>query len=214
MRFFLLLVFLSSCSQKTDQPYYEEIQAFKQSDKQTPPPQNAILFVGSSSFRLWENLPSYFPGHKVINRGFGGSGLNDVIRYADDIIIPYHPKQIVIYCGENDVATGTVTATDVLQRFIELFNKIRKDLPNSAVAYVSMKPSPSRVKYMRVIEDGNIMIRQFLSGYSQTVYIDVYHPMLDKNGEPRKELFREDDLHMNKMGYEIWQAAIAPHLLR
>lgn len=203
-----------SCSQKTDMPFYDEIQAFKKADEKNPPEKGAILFVGSSSFKLWKNIEDYFPGYKVINRGFGGSGLNDLIAYEDDIIKPYKPKQVVIYCGENDIAAGNITATDVLQRFMELFNMIRKDLPGVPVAFVSIKPSPSREKFMPVIEDANIMIRQFLSSYPETVYIDVYHPMLDKDGKPRKELFLADDLHMNEKGYAIWRDAITPHLVR
>lgn len=203
-----------SCSQKTDKPFYDEIQAFKKADEKNPPEKGAILFVGSSSFKLWKNIEDYFPGYKVINRGFGGSGLNDVILYEDDIISHYKPKQVVIYCGENDIAAGNITATDVLQRFMELFNMVRKDLPGVPFAFVSIKPSPSREKFMPVIEDANIMIRQFLSSYPETVYIDVYHPMLDKDGKPRKELFLEDDLHMNEKGYAIWRDAITPHLVR
>ncbi|MBO9571132.1 MAG: G-D-S-L family lipolytic protein [Chitinophagaceae bacterium] len=205
---------LHSCSTKSDRPFYDEIQAFKNSDKQNFPPANAILFVGSSSFRLWKDINTYFPGYTIINRGFGGSGLNDLINYEDDIISPYNPKQVVIYCGENDIAAGNVTATDVLQRFTELFNMIRKDLPQANIVYVSVKPSPSREKYMHVMEDANIMIRQFLSSYPETVYVDVYHPMLDREGKPRPELFKEDSLHMNEKGYAIWRDAITPHLVK
>ena len=209
-----ILFLQTSCSQERDQPFYDEIQAFKTADKKSPPPTNAILFTGSSSIRLWTTLEQDFPGYTVIGRGFGGSGLNDLINYEADIITPYKPKQIVIYSGENDIASGGITATDVVQRFIELFNMIRKDLPETDIAYVSIKPSPSRKKYQRTIEDANIMIRQFLSSYPETVYIDVYHPMLDRAGKPRKELFLNDDLHMNEKGYKIWRDAIRPHLVR
>ena len=209
-----ILFLQTSCSQERDQPFYEEIEAFKIADKKSPPPPNAILFTGSSSIRLWTTLQEDFPGYPVIRRGFGGSGLNDLINYENDIITPYKPKQVVIYSGENDIAMGGVTATDIVQRFTELFNMIRKDLPETDIAFVSIKPSPSREKYQSIIEDANIMIRQFLSSYPETVYIDVYHPMLDRDGKPRKELFTDDDLHMNEKGYQIWRDAIRPHLLR
>jgi lysophospholipase L1-like esterase len=218
LRFLLLVAFcnsvLTSCSQKTEQPFYKDIQAFKDADKKSAPPKNAILFVGSSSFTMWKDVNNDFPGYTIINRGFGGSQLSDVVRYADDVIIPYKPKQVVIYCGDNDIATGSVTATDVLQRFMELFNIIRNNLPDVHIAYVSIKPSPSRAKYMRIIEDANVMIRQFLSGYPRTAYIDIYHPMLDNEGKPRKELFLDDDLHMNEKGYAIWKEAIQPYLVK
>ncbi|HTE08992.1 MAG TPA: GDSL-type esterase/lipase family protein [Flavitalea sp.] len=216
----LLLVYVcssllfSACSQNSSDPFKPEIDAFKAADKKSFPPSNAILFIGSSSFTMWTDVQTYFPGYTIINRGFGGSGLNDVIKYAQDIILPYHPKQVVIYCGENDVATGTVTATDVLQRFTQLFNIIRNKMPEASVVYVSMKPSPSREKFMPIFEDGNKMIREFLSGYPKTGFVDVYHLMLTADGKTRPELYRDDQLHMKPEGYAIWKQAILPFLLK
>jgi len=206
------LVF-TSCSQNSPLPFHDEIQAFKAQDKASPPPKNAILFVGSSSFKMWADVAAYFPRYTIINRGFGGSGLNDVIRYADKIIIPYNPKQIVIYCGENDIA-GSLTSTDVLQRFTKLFNIVRRKLPATPIVFISIKPSPSREKFIAVIEDSNIKIRQFLDGQPNTVFLDVFHAMLGKDGLPRKELFLEDMLHMNPQGYALWKTAIEPVLLK
>jgi lysophospholipase L1-like esterase len=216
--FFLLILIISSCvysCRESDgaRPFYNEIQEFKKHDEKQFPPKDAILFVGSSSIRMWDDMASYFPGYTVIQRGFGGSGINDAILYADDIIVPYHPKQIVIYSGENDVAMDA-SATDVLERFKKLFTLIREKLPEASVIYISIKPSPSREKYMPVMEEANVMIRQFLSSYPETVYIDVYHPMLGSDGKPRKELFSGDELHMNRQGYELWRDAIMPHLMK
>ena len=126
--FLFLFSFKNVKAQHT--PFWEDIQNFKKQDSIHFPPKNAILFVGSSSFTKWTDVQNYFPGYKIINRGFGGSSLPDVIRYADDIIFPYHPKQIVIYCGENDLAASdTATAQIVFNRFKELFALIRKKLP-------------------------------------------------------------------------------------
>jgi hypothetical protein len=108
--FICLLVISTQCIFAQQQPFYDEIQNFKNLDSVSPPPQNAILFVGSSSFTKWTDVQSYFPNYTIINRGFGGSSLPDVIRYANDIIIPYHPKEIVIYCGENDLAASDNTS--------------------------------------------------------------------------------------------------------
>jgi lysophospholipase L1-like esterase len=217
-RFLLLIVcaclLLNACSQTSSEPFHDDIAAFKAADKESFPPANAILFVGSSSFTKWKDVQDYFPGYKIINRGFGGSSLNDVTHYAQDIIIPYKPKQIVIYCGENDIATGNVTATDVFQRFTELFNLIRNSLPDVNLVYVSMKPSPSRDKLRPVFENANIMIRQFLSSYPETEYVDVYHPMLAADGKLRPELYEKDMLHMNAKGYAIWKKEIEPVLLK
>lgn len=216
--FFLLancVLVTSSCSQETKKkPFYDQIQAFKAQDKRQPPPQNAIVFVGSSSFAMWRDVQSYFPGYTIINRGFGGSGLKDAIEYEDDVITPYKPKQVVIYSGENDIATGTVSAEEAFQRFKTLFMMIRKDLPEASIAYVSMKPSPSREKFMPLLKEANQKIKDFLSKHKSTSYVDVYGPMLDSTGRPKADIFRDDSLHMNARGYAIWKEAITPHLMR
>jgi lysophospholipase L1-like esterase len=124
-RWHLLFIFFSLAVAANAQPFANEIAAFKKQDSISFPPSHAILFVGSSSFRKWTDVQDYFPGYKIINRGFGGSTLPDVIRYADEIIFPYQPKQIVIYCGENDVASAdSITGSIVFQRFKILFDQI------------------------------------------------------------------------------------------
>ncbi|MBD0375656.1 MAG: G-D-S-L family lipolytic protein [Flavisolibacter sp.] len=194
-------------------PFWDEITAFKEQDSISFPPRNVILFTGSSSFRMWKDVQDYFPGHTIINRAFGGSTLPDVIRYASDIILPYHPRQVVIYCGDNDLASSdTVTAQTVVQRFQQLFSIIRQGLPKASIAYVSIKPSPSRINLMPKMEEANEGIKRFLKKKKRTAFIDVYHPMLTPAGEPMEDLFLEDKLHMNAKGYAIWQKAILPYL--
>lgn len=203
----------TSCAQQATRPFYKDIQEFKRLDKEDPPPQHAIVFVGSSSFTIWKDVQKYFPGHKIINRGFGGSTLAQAIEYTDEIIIPYHPKQVVVYSGENDIAEK-VTANDVVQRFTTLFKKIRAKLPQANIVFVSMKPSPSRQQLMPIMKEANGRIKEFLSKDKNTAYVDVYSLMLDGSGNPRVELFRADMLHMKKAGYQIWKEAIMPVLLK
>lgn len=179
------------------------------------PPKDAIIFVGSSSFTKWTDVQDYFPSHTIINRGFGGSTLQDVIRYADDIIIPYQPKQIVIYSGENDLAyDDSLYPAQVTERFEQLFNIIRKHYPLVPIAYISIKPSPSREKLIPKFNVANVMIKSFLKGKKKTKFIDVYHKMLDADGKPMKDIFIEDNLHMNAKGYHIWQKIIEPYLVK
>jgi lysophospholipase L1-like esterase len=212
---FLLLVSYKGLQAQQHPPFYDEIQSFKKLDSAHFPPKNAILFVGSSSIRKWQDVQSYFPGYKIINRGFGGSELTDVIRYANDIIIPYHPRQIVIYAGENDLAySDSITAAIVLNRFTKLFNIIRSALPMVPIVYISIKPSPSRAKIMPETVDANRLIRQFLQSKKKAVFVDVYYKMLNKDGNPMPDIFSEDNLHMNAKGYHIWQKAIMPYLLK
>jgi lysophospholipase L1-like esterase len=205
----------TSCSQqKAHKPFHEDIQAFKDADKTNPPAQNGIVFVGSSSFTMWQDVHNYFPGYPIINRGFGGSSLTDAIEYADDVVIPYHPKQVVIYSGENDVAAGNVYADEVFGRFTKLFKILRDSLPRAHIAYVSMKPSPSRQHLMPIFDSANNKIREFLGGKDNTAFVDVYHKMLDAAGKPRPELFLDDMLHMKPEGYKIWQGSLQPVLLK
>lgn len=209
---FALIVCLSFTVSAQERPFWKEIESFKTHDSMQPPPENAIVFVGSSSFRMWRDVDRDFPEHRIINRGFGGSSLPHVIDYADEIVIPYRPRQVVIYCGENDFMGDNVTSQIVVDRFKQLFALLRKDLPRAEILFVSIKPSPSRQHLMPEIANANASIEQFLSKERWTAFIDIWDQMLDKNGEPRKELFLADMLHMNEKGYAIWQKAIEPHL--
>ena len=195
------------------QPFISEINAYKKADSMYAPAKNAILFVGSSSFRLWKDYSMYFPGYPIINRGVGGASLPDIIRYTNDIIIPYHPKQVVIYCGENDFASSdSVTVLVVTNRFKTLFYAIRAQLPKVPIAFVSIKPSPSRSKYRSAIIETNAAIEQFLKRQKRTAFINVWDDMVDANGIPLPDLFLKDSLHMNASGYAIWQKKIKPYL--
>jgi lysophospholipase L1-like esterase len=195
--------------------FYDEIAAFKRQDSIAPPPKGAILFVGSSSFRFWEGLAASFPGYDVINRGFGGSSLPDVIRYAADIIFPYQPRQVVIYCGDNDLAiSDSVSAHLVFDRFVRLYDTIRSRMPAVDILYVSIKPSPSRERLMPRMAEANQLIAGFLRDQEHAAFVDVYHLMLKPDGHPIDELFRGDKLHMNARGYLIWQNAILPYLVK
>ncbi|WEK37074.1 MAG: GDSL-type esterase/lipase family protein [Candidatus Pseudobacter hemicellulosilyticus] len=213
-----VLLLLLACTLRInaqEPPFAKDIAAFKQKDSAAFPPKKAILFVGSSSFTYWKDVQDYFPGHVIINRGFGGSSLPDVIRYADDIIFPYQPKQILIYCGENDLAASdTVTGATVFNRFVELYQLIRAKLPRVPVAYVAMKPSPSREKNKVQREEGNRLIKEYLKGQKRTSFIDVQPRMLKEDGHPDESLFIQDMLHMNPKGYAIWKEIIEPYLVK
>ncbi len=212
---FLLFLGCDAVAQTICPPFWNEITHFKKEDKVSPPIKGSILFVGSSSFAKWTDVANYFPGYSIINRGFGGSSIPDVIRYAYDVILPYQPKQVVIYCGENDLAVSdSISANEVVLRFKTLFGIIRENLPLANIQFVSLKPSPSRKQLAPKMEAVNKEIKTFLNKKKNTGFIDVYQAMLDENGEARKELFLEDNLHMRPAGYDIWQKKIQPHLLK
>lgn len=215
-----LTIFLSASlsslyAQDKTAPFYNEIVAFQKQDSVQPPPQHAIVFTGSSSFQKWKDMAAYFPDYPVINRGFGGSSLPDVIRYADKVIFAYHPRQVVIYCGDNDLASSdAITSKIVYSRFRALYKLIRSNDKTVNILYVSIKPSPSRSRLMPKMEQANNMISRFLGKQKNAGFVDVYHLMLDSAGQPMGDLFIDDKLHMNAKGYAIWQKAIQPYLLK
>lgn len=212
---FSICILLSGLSLKAqDVPFADDIRRFKEMDKLQAPPKNAILFIGSSSFTMWKDVAKYFPGYTIINRGFGGSSLPDLLRYEKDILIPYHPKQVVIYCGENDfAASDTVTTETVVGRFRQLVTDIRQALPNAAIAFVSIKPSPSRRHLQAKIIAANLQISKFLAAQKNASFINIYDQMISADGNMMGQLFLSDSLHMNPAGYAIWQKAIQPFLL-
>ncbi|MET0463599.1 MAG: GDSL-type esterase/lipase family protein [Chitinophagaceae bacterium] len=210
----LTSLFFSALSLQA-QPFAQEIRTFKQQDSLQFPASNQILLIGSSSFTKWKDVQQYFPSYPILNRGFGGSQLPDQVRYVNDIVFPYQPKQIIIYCGENDMAShDSVTAPVVLRRFKELFTLIRNKMPNVPIAFISMKPSPSRQLIQPKVIEGNALIKAFLKKQKRTAFIDVYKEMINDEGKPMADLFVEDNLHMNAKGYAIWKKVMEPHLMK
>jgi lysophospholipase L1-like esterase len=214
---FLFFFSLAVAVAQAQQPaFWNDIRKFKQQDSIQFPGTGKILFVGSSSFTNWKDVQGYFPAYPIINRGFGGSSLLDVIRYEKDIIFPYQPKQIVIYCGENDIAGDTnVTGKMVFERFKQLYSDIRVNLQNVPLVYVSMKPSPSRWHMRSKVMEGNRLIKKFLKKRKRNArFVDVWDAMLGADGKPIPDIFVNDRLHMNAKGYSIWQKILEPHLLK
>ena len=197
--------------EQVSSPAWEaDMQRFEAADAQSPPPRGGVLFIGSSSIRFWDTLAQDFPGVPVINRGFGGSELRDSTWYADRIIVPYAPRQILIYAGDNDLNAGR-TPQQLRADFIAFVERVRRDLPKAKIAYISNKPSPSRAQLLPVQRAANTLIAAEAKRLGVD-YIDIFTPMLDASGQPDESLFVEDRLHMNRAGYVIWQRAIAPYL--
>jgi lysophospholipase L1-like esterase len=213
LKLIVLFIFLFTWANAQDQlPFYNEIKYFKKQDSLSFPPKNAILFVGSSTFTNWKDVQKYFPDHVIINRGFGGSSLPHVINYANDIIFPYHPKQIVIYCGENDFTNPGTTTEMVVLRVKQLFELIRAKYPKTYIAYISIKPSASREKYFPQMIAANKMIATMVKGMKHTEFINTYDAMFNPDGTLLSDIFLKDNLHMNAKGYAIWQKIIEPYL--
>jgi lysophospholipase L1-like esterase len=188
-----------------------DIRTFETADKTNPPPRDAVVFVGSSSIRLWKTAPAQFPNHRIINRGFGGSHLSDSVAFAERIVIPYRPKVVVLYAGDNDIASGK-TAQRVFDDFKAFATKVRNALPETRVAFLAIKPSPSRLKFFDEQKLANERIHEFIAGDNKLVYVDTWTPILGADGKPRAELFLKDQLHLNAEGYKQWAGIVGPLL--
>ncbi|MFP3594685.1 GDSL-type esterase/lipase family protein [Chryseobacterium sp. SIMBA_038] len=210
---FLLLTFALFFSQEKKPMYWQDIQNFKKLDQENAPPKDAILLVGSSSFTKWTDVANYFPDKTIINRGFGGSRLTDLNYYANDLLSPYQPKQIIVYCGENDFADNhKLKAKEVVNRYKTFYKKIREKFPNIEVDYISIKYSPSRESLWPQMKEANKKIAAFMKKEPNAEFIDITKAMEDANGNVRKELFVEDMLHMTPEGYQIWTKVMNPYI--
>ncbi|BEV02675.1 GDSL-type esterase/lipase family protein [Chryseobacterium gambrini] len=209
---FLMLTFALFFAQEKPM-FWQDIQNFKKLNLENPPAENAILLVGSSSFTKWTDVANYFPDKTIINRGFGGSRLTDLNDYAEDLLNPYQPKQIIIYCGENDFADNDKLKADVVvERFKAFYKKIRTKFPKIEVDYISIKYSPSREKLWPQMKEANKKIAEFMKKQPNADFIDITKVMQDENGNVRKDLFVEDMLHMTPEGYRLWTSVMNPYM--
>ncbi|MDF3983024.1 SGNH/GDSL hydrolase family protein [Luteibacter sp. PPL201] len=209
---FLLGLAFGAAARDNDHARWEpDIRAFEATDRATPPPRNAVLFVGSSSIRMWTSLAHDFPNYRVINRGFGGSDLDDATAFADRIVTPYHPVAIVLYAGDNDLEGGD-TPAKVRDDFAAFVARVRQAQPDVPIAFLSIKPSVARVALLAKVAQANDLIRDWAGRQKDVTFLDVAPAMLDAKGQPRKELFIGDGLHMNPKGYALWIAQVRPWL--
>jgi lysophospholipase L1-like esterase len=189
----------------------KQVGAFETADKTHPPPQDAVLFIGSSSIRRWTNVAAAFPDHKVINRGFGGSQLSDSVLFADRIVTPYKPRLVLLYAGDNDIAGGR-SAERVFSDFKAFVAKVQAALPGTRIAYLAIKPCPAREKFLDRVKAANQLIRDYCATNDRLLYVDVFTPMLTPEGRPRADLCIKDGLHPNAKGYELWASILRPVL--
>ena len=209
-----LLTISGAVAAQTDRlaQWKPDIDMLTANDASHPPPQHGVLFVGSSSIKNWTpTLASDFPHIPVIDRGFGGSQLADSTRFADRIIVPYHPNVIVLYAGDNDINEGR-TPDRVIEDFKQFVARVRKDLPHTAIVYITIKPSTSRWKLWPQMKAANDGVAAWAKTQKEVRVVDIAARMLDANGRPRPELLLDDGLHMRPAGYAIWIDALKPVL--
>lgn len=197
--------------QATPAPFADEIAAFERLDARQTPEPGGIVFVGSSSIRLWKTLAADFPGYPVINRGFGGSQIADSIRYAHQIVTPYRPRMIVMFAGTNDIASGK-TGDQVAADFKEFTQVVRQRLPKVRIAYIAISPAPSRWDKVDAMRRANRLVQKFCTEQPDMAFINTFEMMLDDSGQPRPELYVSDRLHLNAAGYDLWRRIVRPYL--
>jgi lysophospholipase L1-like esterase len=189
----------------------KEISAFEESDRTNPPPTNAVLFIGSSTIRLWTTLAQDFPGQPVINRGFGGSEIMDSTHFADRILFPYAPKAIFFRAGGNDIAAGK-SPEAVFENFKQFVTTVHAKLPATDIYFISWNPTIARWQN----RDKEKILNDSVKAYAQQVprlkYIEANDFVLGLDGKPRPELFRDDKLHFSAAGYKLLVEQVRPFL--
>jgi lysophospholipase L1-like esterase len=205
----IILLFSISCLSQAQDPkrFLKEIDSIDLKYSKNIKPDNLIIFTGSSSVRRWKNINEYFPSKNIINTGFGGSQMSDLLYYCDSVIIKYKPVQVFIYEGDNDIAAGKKPG-EVLKDAEALFNKVTSKIPGVQIVIISVKPSVLRWKLKDEYMSLNNSYKDFSKIHNNILFVDVWSPLLNKDGNPKKEIFISDSLHINKIGYDIWAAEI------
>jgi lysophospholipase L1-like esterase len=192
--------------------FANEIDAFDAADRAASPAPGGIVFVGSSTIRLWSSLVNDFAGLPVINRGFGGSTFPEALHYLQRTVVRYHPRTVVVYEGDNDLAGGR-TPQQIADDYRAFVRGVRDSLPAARIVFLAIKPSPSRWQLESQRQEANRLVRAIVAKDANQTFVDVGTPMLDpSSGRPRPALYRADSLHMTPAGYALWRATVAPVL--
>lgn len=210
---FTLAILFSSFNIQAQDPnrFADEVKKFENAGNDYPS-ENRIIFTGSSSIRLWVDFKSYFPEHNVINTGFGGSETSDLIHYKDLLISQFEPKQVFIYEGDNDVNSGK-SGLEILSDMNTLVSSLLEEGIENIVI-IAPKPSVARWELKEKYEKVNTSLKAMADLSPKIQYADVWTPMLNPDGNVKPDIFIEDNLHMNKKGYDIWIKVIGPLLIK
>lgn len=185
------------------------IDAILAADRTSPPPARAILFIGSSIFRQWTTVAEDMAPLPVFNRAFGGSRTGDILDHMDRIVLPYAPRLIVYYCGSNDINAGIAPAK-IAGNFREFVERVHRTLPDTRVLYVAINRAPQKRKDWDKVDDANRQIEEYCRRNKRLGFIDVNPALFDSHGEPRMELYKDDQLHFHAPAYREFTRIIRP----
>lgn len=186
----------------------KEIAAFAAADEAQPFAPGGIVFVGSSSIRLWD-LATAFPGRRVLNRGFGGTQIADSVRHVDRLVLRHRPATVIFYAGDNDINAGR-TPEQVRDDFRAFVQRVHAVLPQTRIAFIGIKPSLARWALVTPMRAANRLVRADCDADDRLGFVDVDGPMLGWDGKPRADLFAKDGLHLSPKGYALWNVLVAP----
>jgi lysophospholipase L1-like esterase len=182
---------------------------FARIDASSPSSDGSVLFVGSSSIRLWKTLEEDFPGVSPVNRGFGGSHISDSIVHFDRLVAPHNPRMIVLYAGTNDIASGK-SPEEVAADFREFCTIVHKAKPGAEIAFISLQFAPSRWHLREKMAVTNAYITAYCAADPRKMFVDSNAVTMTPEGQPRPELYVDDQLHMNAAGYAVWTRLLRP----
>jgi lysophospholipase L1-like esterase len=191
----------------------EDIAAFEAKDSEMMPPEDAIVVTGSSSIRRWYQIEEDLAPLTVIPRGFGGSTMADLLHFADRIVLPYKPRAVVIYEGDNDTGSHGVPPTQIINELNELTAMIHSALPETRIYLIAVKPSLARTEYWDVAQETNELYKEIAAENDKISYIDIATPLLNPDGKVMDDIFVEDKLHLNEKGTQIWAETIKAALM-
>ena len=187
------------------------IRVFEKEDRINPVPDSLVLFLGSSSIRRWESLASDFSGINTLNRAFGGSVAQDVNNFIDRIVLPYNPRKIIYYEGDNDIFFK-IPPQDFIDTCKVFISIVKEKLPNTEIILLSIKPSPSRKRLWKKMQIANAMLKQIADSTENVIFVDIGNNMFDEKGKIKANIWENDRLHMNEKGYEIWHEVLKEYL--
>jgi len=190
-----------------------EISTFERKDSTNPPPKDALLFIGSSTIRLWKTLDQDFPGQRMINRGFGGSEIVDSTYFAGRVVFPCAPRMIFLRAGGNDLWAGK-SPEQVFADFKEFVAAIHAKLPETEIVFIGLSPSIARWKQADKEKALNTMVEEYVRRTPRLKFIDIYAMVLGPDGQPRPELFVADKLHFSAEGYKLLAERVRPFVSR
>lgn len=191
----------------------QDIAALENATAGLHPPGEGIVFVGSSSIRLWDSLAQDMAPLPVIQHGFGGAKLGDVVHYADRLVSAHQPRAVVIFAGTNDITPEHAKLPEVLLASYQAFvGRVRAVQPELPILFIAITPSPLRWSVWPIAQEANALVSQYSATDPNLYVVDTAPVLLGEGGEPRDDLYIFDGLHLSEAGYAAWTATIRPAL--